>query len=94
MYKSKKPSGIPIAITMVISFVIGHIIGEGKPVEFEYSTLDEYYIECRSLHGGTGRVIMYNNREAELFCADGHSPDDARHEAIEITQLIKESPYE
>ena len=41
-------------------------------VNLKYSGLDDYYLECMSLHDGTGYVIIMSDGNYRLYCADGH----------------------
>ena len=58
-------------------------------VEFEYHAFDEYYLGCRSYHGGAGVITVNSDGSYEALCRDGHSPTD-EHPRIRSTKLIGE----
>jgi len=57
-------------------------------VTFKYEALDDYYLECRSLHGGTGDVIIYSNKTTKLLCADGHEAGEHAHPTQKGNELL------
>lgn len=61
------------AFIALMGFTVGYLIGEGKvkSATFEYSALDDYYLECLSYHDGTGKVLIRTDGTYELSCADG-----------------------
>ncbi len=60
-------------------------------ISFKYNDLDNYYIECMSLHRGTGHVIIKSDGKTELYCKDGHKPGDP-HISRVGSKLLKSTP--
>ena len=85
-------------ILLLVGFCMGCSVTMFKArkiisIEFEYSALDEYYLECRSLHGGAGRVTVRDDGTYTLQCTDGHMAGEPRHKITTGNPLTRASNH-
>ena len=81
-------------IFLIVFMILVYSAATYKPLklaEFEYSDLDNYYLECMSKHHGTGKVGILRDGSYNLICADGHSPYEP-HKSKNLVPFIKSTP--
>ncbi len=64
---------------------------DSENITIKYSDLDNYYIECLSLHRGTGDIIINVDGTYSFTCADGHAPSDTHPIKQKQNPFIREN---